>query len=57
MNMVALLSIPIIIRYQDSPIAFWIGVAGSGFLLILMVIHPKVSKEEQSVESELAAKA
>jgi len=57
MNMVALLSIPIIIRYQDSPVAFWTGIAGALFLLVLILIHPKPSKEEIQTERALLAKA
>ena len=53
MNMVALLSIPIIIRYQDSPAAFGVGILGAAFLLILIVIHPKPSKEEIQVEHDV----
>ena len=57
MNMVALLSIPIIIRYQDSPVAFAVGIAGAVFLLALIIIHPKPSKEEVQVEHDILAKA
>ncbi len=57
MNMVALLSIPIIIRYQDSPIAYAIGILGAAFLLIILVIQPKAAREEARIERELLAKA
>ncbi len=57
MNMVALLSIPLIIRYQNSRVAFMIGIAGAVFLLALIIIHPKPSKEELQAEHDLLAKA
>ncbi len=57
MNMVALLSIPIIIRFQNSLVAYWIGIAGAGFLLALLVVHPQASQEEEKIEREILAKA
>ncbi len=41
MNMVALLAIPIVIRCNNSPAAFWIAVAGSVFLILLVLRDPK----------------
>ena len=49
MNMVALLSIPIVIRYQDSPVAFWISCLVGLFLLFLVIRSPKPIKEEVEV--------
>ena len=53
MNMVALLSIPVMIRFQDSKIAFGIGLLGAAFLLIILVIHPKATQEEERIEKEI----
>lgn len=53
MNMVALLSIPIMIRYQDSPVAFWIGILAAAFLLALAIIHPKPTQEEREDQKVL----
>ena len=41
MNMVALLAIPIVIRYQDSQPAFWLAAVGSVLLILLMLRDPK----------------
>jgi K(+)-stimulated pyrophosphate-energized sodium pump len=49
MNMVALLSIPIVVRYENSPEAFWIAVAIAVFLVFLVLRSPKASKEEQEI--------
>ena len=46
MNMVALLSIPIVIRYQDSVKVFWLAVAGGLFLVYLILRNPKSPEEE-----------
>ena len=49
MNMVALLAIPIVIRYENSPKVFWItAIVGLG-LLILLVRNPKPTKEELEI--------
>lgn len=45
MNMVALLAIPAILRYQDSPIAFWVSVIGVIFLVWLVLYDPKPKTE------------
>ena len=41
MNMVALLAIPLVVRYQDSPLAFWLSVVTALFLLALLLRNPK----------------
>ncbi len=46
MNMVALLSIPIIVQYQDSAKVFWIAAGGSLFLLYLILRNPQSAEEE-----------
>lgn len=49
MNMVALLAIPLVVRYENSPTAFWIAVLGGVFLLVLLLRNPKPSKEELEI--------
>lgn len=49
MNMVALLAIPLVVRYENSPTAFWIAVLGGVFLLVLLLQNPKPSKEELEI--------
>ncbi len=44
MNMVALLAIPLIIRFQGNASAFWIAAAGSVFLVFLVLHDPKPKK-------------
>ena len=56
MNMVALLAIPIVVRYENSPVAFWIAVALSIFLLFIILQKPKPIKEEKE-EAELLQRA
>jgi K(+)-stimulated pyrophosphate-energized sodium pump len=46
MNMVALLAIPIVIRYDDSPSAFWIAIVAAIGLFLLIIKDPGKSKEE-----------
>ncbi len=46
MNMVALLAIPIVVRYENSPTAFWVAAGIGLFLLALVLYKPKPSKEE-----------
>jgi K(+)-stimulated pyrophosphate-energized sodium pump len=46
MNMVALLSIPVVVRYENSPVAFWIAAAVGVFLLALVLRDPKSSTAE-----------
>ncbi len=49
MNMVALLAIPIIVRFENSPVAFW-GASLAAVVLLLIVLHkPKPSKEELEI--------
>ena len=49
MNMVALLSIPIVVRYENSPKAFWIAAVIGVFLFILLIRNPKPTKEELAI--------
>ncbi len=49
MNMVALLSIPIVVRYENSPVAFWISAVIGIFLIVILVRSPKPSKEELAI--------
>jgi len=49
MNMVALLAIPIVVRYENSRPAFWIAAAVGVFLLFLILHKPKPSKEELAI--------
>ena len=46
MNMVALLAIPIVVAYENSPMAFWIAAIASLGLLGLVLHQPKATKEE-----------
>jgi len=46
MNMVALLSIPLIVHYENSPKVFWIAAAVGVLLLFILVRDPKSTKEE-----------
>ena len=41
MNMVALLAIPLVVRYENSPGAFWLSVVTALFLLALLLRNPK----------------
>jgi len=49
MNMVALLAIPIIVRYENSPVAFWLASAAAVVLLFIVIHKPKPSKEELEI--------
>ena len=49
MNMVALLAIPVVIKFQDSPAAFWIAAVAAAGLLMLVIYTPKKSKEELEI--------
>ena len=52
MNMVAMLAIPLVVRYEHSATAFWLAV-GAGLLLLFIVLRdPKPSKEELEVLSK-----
>jgi K(+)-stimulated pyrophosphate-energized sodium pump len=46
MNMVALLAIPLVVRYENSPKVFWAAVVVAFGLLALVLYKPKPSKEE-----------
>ena len=54
MNMVALLAIPIVVRYENSRPAFWIAAAVGVFLLFLILHKPKPSKEELAIIEKAA---
>ncbi len=43
MNMVALLAVPLVVRFEGSPVVFWLSVAGLVFLLALLLRSPKSS--------------
>jgi K(+)-stimulated pyrophosphate-energized sodium pump len=49
MNMVALLAIPLIVRYENSPIVFWVSAVVGVFLLFLIVRSPKPTPEEPEI--------
>ncbi|MBI3315800.1 MAG: sodium/proton-translocating pyrophosphatase, partial [Candidatus Omnitrophica bacterium] len=49
MNMVALLAIPIVVRFENSPKAFWAAMVAAVFLLALVLYKPKPGKEELEV--------
>ncbi len=49
MNMVALLTIPIVIRYENSLTATWIASVVTVGLLLLLIWKPKPSKEELEI--------
>ena len=49
MNMVALLAIPIVIRYEHSPKAFWGACAVALVMLYILIREPKRSKEELEI--------
>jgi len=57
MNMVALLAIPIVVKYEDSPSALWAAIPIAIFLLYLILASPKSSQEEQKIEKEILSKA
>ena len=46
MNMVALLAIPVIVKYQDSSAAMWIAGIAAVILVGIVLYKPKSSKEE-----------
>jgi K(+)-stimulated pyrophosphate-energized sodium pump len=46
MNMVALLAIPLVVRFEHSPLAFWIAAAVGVFLLTLLLQSPKPAAQE-----------
>lgn len=49
MNMVAMLAIPLVVRYENSRMAFWLASAVAVFLLFIVLRNPKPSKEELEV--------
>ncbi len=51
MNMVALIAIPVIIKYGDSPKIYWGAVAATGFLILLVMRNPKSKYEAELVKS------
>ncbi len=44
MNMVALLAIPLIVRYENSPTAFWMAAAVGIILFFILIRDPKPAK-------------
>ena len=54
MNMVALLAIPVVVKYENSPTAFWIAAVVAIGLLALILHKPKPSKEELEVVEKAA---
>ena len=46
MNMVALLAIPIVVRFENSPVAFWAAAVTGVFLLLLVLHDPKTESEK-----------
>ena len=49
MNMVAMLAIPLVLRYENSPKVFWLAVGAAIFLLFIILHKPKPSKEKLEV--------
>ncbi|MBI3317372.1 MAG: sodium-translocating pyrophosphatase [Candidatus Omnitrophica bacterium] len=49
MNMVALLAIPMVVRFQDSPTAFVMALFATVFLLFLILHNPKPTAEELEI--------
>ncbi len=49
MNMVALLAIPLVVRYENSQKVFWAAVLVAFGLLALVLYQPKPSKEELAI--------
>jgi K(+)-stimulated pyrophosphate-energized sodium pump len=50
MNMVALLAIPLVVRYENSPMVFWISsLVGVGLLYILLRQPSQLSQEELDI--------
>ena len=47
MNMVALLSIPLVIKYENSSVVFWGAAVAAAVLLFLVFQEAKVAKQEQ----------
>ena len=45
MNMVALLAVPLVVKYENSPLAFWIAAGAGVFLLFLILRSPQAAKE------------
>lgn len=54
MNMVALLSIPIVMRFEHSPTAFWLACAVGVGLILMLIRNPKPSKEELEIIQKTA---
>ena len=48
MNMVALLAIPLIVRYEGSPVAFWASAVIGIFLLFLVLYNPKSDADSEA---------
>ncbi len=49
MNMVALLSIPLVVKYENSPVVFWGSAVVAVVLLLLILKEAKVAKEEHEL--------
>lgn len=49
MNMVALLAIPIVVRYENSPAAFWAAALLGLFLIALLLRSPQSIREEVKI--------
>ncbi len=49
MNMVALLTIPVVVRFENSPQAFWFSVVVGMFLLALILYNPKQVEQEEKI--------
>ncbi|OGW72436.1 MAG: sodium-translocating pyrophosphatase [Omnitrophica bacterium GWA2_52_12] len=47
MNMVSLLAIPLMIRFEHSVIAFWVAAAGCVFLVLLVLHDPKAAHQSE----------
>ena len=52
MNMVALLAIPIVVKYEHSRYSLLVGGLIAVFLLFIVLHEPKPSKEEQDIKQK-----
>ena len=49
MNMVALLAVPLLLRYENSAKMFWVSIVVGLFLLYILLRDPKPTKEELEI--------
>jgi K(+)-stimulated pyrophosphate-energized sodium pump len=46
MNMVALLAIPLVVRYENNPIVFWVSIAAAAVLVFFILRDVTIAQEE-----------